>query len=686
MSRFDAQGLHWFDDHPALVARGQRETTIRSIPPIPETGWRTPTTFPNLSSAKMISIDTETYDPDLLTHGAGWGRGVGHIVGISVGTDDGHRWYFPMRHTVGEGNLPPEAVLAFCRDAFADANQPKVFANAVYDLGWLAHEGVAVKGSIIDVQIAEPLLYEHARSYSLSTLAAKYLGEGKVDDALYAWCHRAYGGKEGRPQAGNIWRAPPALVGPYAEGDADLPMRIWQHQEKLLHEQGLMELFKMESQIPRILVGMRQRGVRVDVAGAERVKRELKAQALDAVAQIKLLTGVNVEIWAADSVARALTKVGIDYPKTAKGAPSFTSEWLEGHPSEVTSLVRAARQFDKAGATFVDGYILDKQINGRVHGDFHQLRSEQGGTIVGRFSSSNPNLENIPARDPVLGPLIRKLWLPEEKERWLVYDFSQIQFRIMTHYAVGQGADEARARYVADKTTDYHNMTQALIAETTGIELGRKSVKNINFGLAFTMGVDKLARGMGITPAAALPLLEAYHRGLPFMRATSDKISAVGQQRGYIMGILGRRHRFDTWEPREWNLRQKVKASADKQGVLDAIDAHRGNSAQDGRAPRAATERDVVRAFTHLGLNRLAQDGEGSHVKTALVKCYNAGIFDVTGYPLNIVHDDVSLSNNGTPEVAEALAEAKHIMENAVTWKVPMFVERDDGDTWGDCL
>ena len=658
-----------FSDHPYLgrASKDDLRQVSYGLPPIPVTNWRSPTTFPRLDAAKMLCIDCETWDPELLTHGPGWGRGVGHVVGVAVGTDDGRRWYFPMRHTVGEGNLPAEAVLGWCKEAFSLAHQPKVFANAQYDLGWLAHEGIAVAGDIIDVQIAEPLLDEHARSYSLDSLAVKYLDEHKVDTVLYDWCQRAYGGASGRPQAANIFRAPPCLVGPYAEGDVDLPLRIWKHQQPLLEAQGLMPIFLLESKLPRILVGMRQKGIRVDLAHAERIRDVLK-QKVDA-----LLSRIGgVDLWAAESIAKAFDKAGITYPKTPTGKPSFTADWLEHHPSDLARCLRQARQYDKAAATFIDGYILKMQVNSRVHGQFHQLRGDDGGTIVGRFSSSLPNLENIPARDPELGPLIRSIWLPEEGERWVCMDYSQIQFRIMTHYAVGQGAGEARARYNADPTTDYHNMAQELIAETTGMHLGRKPVKNINFGLAFTMGVDKLAREMGIPVEEARPLIEAYHTGMPFVRATSDRVAGVGQSRGYIMGIMGRRHRFPYYEPREWSLRGQVKLSQDMDAVRAEVLAVTGKAG------------GVVRAFTHLGLNRLAQDGEGTTIKKALVDCYEAGLFDVLGYPLNIVHDDVNFSNPGGAVAEEALGEAKRLMEGAIKWKVPILVERTEGPNWGE--
>jgi DNA polymerase I-like protein with 3'-5' exonuclease and polymerase domains len=614
----------------------------------------------------------ETFDPDLLTHGPGWGRGVGHIVGVAVGTDDGRRWYFPMRHTVGAGNLPPEAVLEWCRDEFSRAHQPKVFTNSQYDLGWLSHEGVEVAGDIIDVQIAEPLLDEHARSYSLETLAQKYLGEHKVDSELYKWCHLAYGGKEGRAQAANIWRAPPCLVGLYAQGDVDLPLRIWEKQAPLLEAEGLMPLFKIEAVIPRILVKMRMKGVRVDVEGAERVKEQLANSSKTAQERIRQLSGVQVDIWAAASIARALDKLGIEYPKTVKGAPSFESAWLERHPSEITTLIRDARKYDKTASTFIQGYILDKQINGRIHGQFHQLRGDDGGTVVGRFSSSLPNLENIPARDEEIGPMVRGLFLPEEGNLWEVADFSQIQFRLMVHYGFGASADEARGKYNDDPTTDFHDMVKKLIHESTGVSLERKSVKNVNFAVAFTGGARTVAEQMGISLDAAKKLVNQYNEGMPFIKDTSAKVARVAAVRGYIVDIVGRRHRFTKWEPSDWNLRGNVKLSDDRDAVEAEIKA-------------LGVRSGTVRAFTHLGLNRLAQSGEGAQMKKALVDSYKQGLFDIVGAPLNIVHDDVSLNNPQTPEGDEALEAIRHNMRSALQWRVPILVSVERGTTWGNC-
>ena len=240
--RFDAIGMFW-EDVP--VKSGKRET-VRIMPPIPDTGWRPPTYLPDLSGAACISIDCETYDPDLLTHGPGWARGRGHIVGVSIGADGGGRWYFPIRHEVEpQDNWDPEVVLQWLRHTLGNPRQPKVGANLLYDIGWLRHEGVTVRGELVDVQFAEALLDERA-DVNLETLGQKYLGEGKESNILYDWCSKYYGGKANGTQRANIYRSPPRLVGPYAESDADLPLRVASAMYPLLVREGLFHLFQME--------------------------------------------------------------------------------------------------------------------------------------------------------------------------------------------------------------------------------------------------------------------------------------------------------------------------------------------------------------------------------------------------------------------------------------------------------
>ena len=242
--RFDSEGFFW--NEPPQETKSGKKDIFRPRPETPDTGWRCPNEFPRLDDAKMIAVDCETNDPGL-AQGKGPGvRSGGYICGLAIGTDDGGRWYFPTRHE-GGGNMDEGMVMRWAKAELGRSHQPKVGANLMYDLDYLAEAGVPVAGQMLDVQIAEPLIDEHSYSYALGSLGKKYLGEGKTEEEMYRWQARAFGGNPTRKaQAGNIWRTPPALVGPYAESDVDLPFRILEEQKKVLHREGMDDLFTME--------------------------------------------------------------------------------------------------------------------------------------------------------------------------------------------------------------------------------------------------------------------------------------------------------------------------------------------------------------------------------------------------------------------------------------------------------
>lgn len=660
--RWDRAGIFW-EDKP--VERGTRAPIIRTMPSIPDTGWTPPKDFPNLAAAKMLSFDVETYDPELFTKGPGWATGNGHMVGLSVGTDCGKSWYFPMRHEVqAEMNLDPANVMAWADENLTRKNQPKIGANLQYDIGWMKREGVNVVGPFIDVQYAEPLLDEHRWSYSLSSLAQTWLNDDKIDEALYEWCWRAYGGKEGRPQAGNIYRAPPCLVGPYAEGDADLPMRIWQLQQKELEAQGLMDLFKLECQLLPLLVEMRWRGVPVNIEGAARVQEEMNKQ--EAVLDKKL--GFNVEC--TDELVRAFEKAGLHYPKTAKGNPSFAAPVLQNISHELPEMILAKRKLAKARGTFVEGYILDKAVNGRIHCEFHPLRSDDGGTVSGRFSSSHPNLQNIPARDPIMKKLIRGLFLPEDGCDWVSVDYSQIEYRFMVHAAVGPGAEEARQRYRNDPTTDYHVMTQDMLKTLLGREIDRKPVKNINFGKIFGMGKKALKRQLaGLTDAEAELFFDAYEDAVPYAKTTAERATSVASRKGYLRTILGRRARFPFWEPAKYyDAVAKEKILKDDPTYFDL---QRDRDAAVNKWSR------IKRARTHKALNAYTQGSGADLIKKAMVALFNEGII-----PMLTVHDELDFSFVQGDNII--IDTTKEIMEDVLKLKIPVLATIERGTNWGN--
>lgn len=664
MARFDSFGLFW-EDVPVETTRG---AVTRVMPPIPDTGWTPPTYLPDLSSALCISIDCETYDPDLLTHGPGWARGKGHIVGVAIGTTCGGRWYFPMRHEIEpEHNWDPETILKWLRHTLANPSQPKVGANLMYDIGWLRHEGVTVCGELVDVQFAEALLDERA-DVNLDALGMKYLGEGKESNLLYDWCSKFYGGKPTSRQRANIYRTPPRLSGPYAESDADLPLRIANAVYPHLVREGLLELFRMECATIPLLVDMRFAGVHVDLDKAEQLREDLIVREANEKKRLRDAVGFQVDINSSTSLARAFDKIGLPYGRTAKGSPSFTKAFLEGVNHPVGRIIKEIRKCEKLRGTFIESYILNSHINGMVYGQFHPLRGDASGTRSGRFSSSTPNLQNIPSRDDELAPLIRGLFIPDQGHiAWRKYDYSQIEYRFLIHYAVGPGSDEVRSHFNAHPDTDYHEMALDLVAPEAGWDISttdlrknhRRPIKNINFGLIYGMGVDKLAGDLGLTSKQGKDLFAAYHKGVPFAKATMDACALEAQQSGIITTILGRRSRFDLWEPTRWDHNSIA---------LPYEDAIR----QYG---------SIRRAYTHKALNRRLQGSAADLMKVAMYRCYKDGVFDVTGVPRLTVHDELDFSDPGGKD--EAFREMQHILETAIPLRIPVKADGDIGPNWG---
>lgn len=671
MSRFDAIGMFWED----LPAAKKGSKVDRPMPAIPESAtWRPPTYLPDVSGAAMLAIDLETYDPELLENGPGWARGVGHIVGVAMGAWHPQwglaSWYFPIRHETEEGdNWDPEVVLNWCRKVLANPKQPKVGANITYDVGWFKQEGVEVKGPLLDVQFAEALLDE-AAPVALETLAQKYLGTGKESTEMYEWLARWKGGKPNGTQRKWIYKTPPRLAGPYAESDVDLPLRLIQLMWPLMQEQGLLPVFQMECDLINLMIDMRFEGVHVDISAAEKLSETLVERSNGIRDQIKRMVGFNVNVNAGDSLAKAFNQLGLAYKTTAAGNPSFTKAFLEGLDHPLAELIREERKCDKLRGTFVEGYILNSHVNGKVFGQFHQLRGDGGGTRSGRFSSSNPNLQNIPSRDEELAPLIRGLFVPDNDHLdWVKIDYDQVEYRFLAHYAVGGKAEELRAILNADPNTDYHNIVLEMVAPIAGWDIStpgglktwRKPIKNINFGLIYGMGIAALAAGLRMKLAEGKALASTYHAAAPYVQATMNEAMDQAQRSGVVTTILGRRSRFDLWEPSQWG-RDAVPLTYD-QAVLK----------YGGR---------IQRAMTHKALNRKLQGGAADYMKMAMLKCYQAGVFDIIGVPRLTVHDELNFSRRDDTN-REAWREMQHIMQNAIPMRVPITASPEHGPNWG---
>lgn len=620
----------------------------------PETDWSPPEFLPSLAAAKLIAVDLETSDPHLLTHGSGWATGDGFIAGVAIATDDGFQGYFPIAHANG-GNLDRDMVLAWLREELSRKTQAKVFANAQYDVGWLLREEVAIAGALYDVQVAEPLLDENRQTYRLDALAQDYLGRRK-NEKLLREAAKSWGVD---PKSG-IAQMPACFVGPYAEDDAGLTLRIFQLQEIRLREADLWALFQLETSLTPALLAMRSRGVRVNVNEAVKLRDKWLSDEQEMLKEIKSRWR-EIDPWNGTMIARAFDLENLPYPRSATGKPSFQSAWLAAHPHSLAQMIYAVRKINKARSTFLEGHILSHARNGRVHCEFHPLRSDAGGTITGRMSSSNPNLQQIPSRDPDIGHAIRSLFLPEKGTSWLSMDYSQQEPRLTVHYAATmglRGADEAEAYYKNDPDADYHRM----VAEMAGIP--RSQAKQINLGLAYGMGKKKLAETLGLTDADAEALFQQYHERVPFVRELTQRATRRATDIGVIRTLLGRQCRFPHWEPTDFSLAQARWADPELRRPMSRAMAE---AAWPGKPLR--------RSFTHTAMNKLIQGSAADMTKKAMSDLWSAGIL-----PHLQIHDELCFSMESTKH-AEAISE---IMRNCIALRVPIRVDGKAGNNWGE--
>ncbi len=606
--------------------------------------WIPPQNFPDLSEAKEIAIDLETCDPNMEKFGPGWPRNDGYIVGYAVAVD-GWCGYYPIAHG-GGGNLDKKIVESWITEIML-LPCPKVMHNAAYDLGWLWASGFKVEGKIIDTMIAAGLVDENRFSYALNSLGFDMLKEVKSEEQL-----KKAAADWGVHPKKELFKLPANFVGSYGEQDAALTLKLWHHLETLLRKEEVESIFELETEMLPILTEMTFKGIRFDREKAQALIVELQGKEKKLVAAMKKEAGVPVDMWAAASIAKAFDKLGVEYPKTEKGAPSFTKSFLEACEHPLAKMVVEVREVNKTHNTFLQPYLDASEATGRIHSHVSQLRGETGGTVTGRLSMNQPNLQQVPARHPVIGPMVRSLFLPEEGELWAANDFSAQEPRLLIHYAklLGlEGADVMAQAYHDDPETDFHQMV-ADMADIT-----RKQAKTIGLGLMYGMGKAKLAIQLDMAVEEAAELIQTFHAKVPFLKGT---IFAV-QKRienpssgGSIRTLLGRKCRFPLWEPMQW-------------GINKALPREEA-SAKYG--PR------IKRAMTYKGLNKLIQGSAADQTKKGMVELHKAGY-----NMLLAVHDEVAISVK-TKEEAEAAAE---IMKHAVALEVPSKIDVEAGPTWG---
>ena len=618
----------------------------------PKSDWVPPSELPDIFSAKQIAVDVETRDPNIKTNGPGWPTGDGEVVGYAVATDE-WQGYIPVGHQ-GGGNLDKRIVSKWLKKVF-ECPADKIMHNAQYDAGWIKREGFQLNGRFIDTMVIAALLDENRFSYSLNALSYDHLNKTKSEKGLVEAATDF-----GVDPKAEMWKLPAMYVGPYAETDASLTLELWNYFKIKLQQEDLMNVANLELDLLPCLIDMTWKGVRIDMDKLEQTRDALLKREKDVLKKIKSTTGSDVEIWAAQSLAKAFDSQGIPYPKTEKGAPSFTKMFLSDHEHELPKLIVQARNLNKTHGTFIATIMKHAGKDGRIHSHINQIRSDDGGTVSGRISMNNRNLQQIPARDPELGPMIRSLFLPEEGDKWASVDFSQQEPRILVHYAYVYGrntnplpkVDEFVEAYRNDPNMDFHTM----VAEMA--QIPRKQAKVVNLAMMYGMGVNKLSDQLDITVEEAKAIMKQYHEKVPFVKRLMNGVTNRLNDKasgGSIRSIKGRKCRFDLWEPTSFAMHKALPYS-------EAVLEH-------GETTR------LKRAYTYKALNRLIQASAADMTKQAMVNLYKQGLV-----PLIQIHDEIAMSVKSESDAKNVA----NIMETAVELEVPNLCDVEIGPSWGE--
>ena len=607
--------------------------------------WTRPN-FPDVSGIKQVAIDLETYDPDIKTLGGGWATNKGFVVGVAI-SFDGFDGYFPVRHERG-GNFPEEDVKKWLRKLFKE--DPIVLChNAVYDLGWLRRWGVECDVTkVYDTLIAAPLVDENRFSYSLNNLAKDYLGERKQGNIL-----EDFGKEHGFKAIENMHLVPVEYVGVYAEQDTKLTYKLWEFLRVEIQKQGLTDVFNLETDLLRLLLEMRWKGVRVDLDRAEKTKKFFKSEEEKIYNKIKKETGIKIDasdIYTAASLQKVFDKLGEKYEYTEKNKQAkISNEAMKDSENPLIQSISVAREYNKAHTTFIDS-ILKHNVKGRIHAEINQLKSEFGGTVSGRLSMNNPNLQQVPSRNEIIGPKIRSLFLPEKAEKWVSLDYSQQEPRLLVHYAKKHDLEGAETliKFFHDGE-DFHQVTANMA------QISRKEAKTIGLGLMYGMGISKLADSLDISQDQAKSLKKKYNDNVSFLNNIIVRATRYTEQNGYINTLLGRKCRFDLWENKDFHDKRMMSYE---------------------NAKKTWAWNEMKRAGTYRALNRLIQGSAADQTKKAMVDLWNNhGIV-----PMIQIHDELNISVADETQVKEI----KDTMESAVELHVPVKCEAKIGINWGE--
>lgn len=588
----------------------------------------------------IAAIDIETSDPHLKQWGPGSIRKDGYIIGIGI--------YCPEMEIASF--FRPEDPMV--KQILGDESIVKVLHNGVYDLDWIENgHGIEVRGRCEDTMTRETLLDSYAYSYSLDACCQRRGVEGKNKaDTIDAW-YTANGFKGKAIE--NLDKIPFDIVGKYCVQDCKATYDLYFAQQPLLEEQNLLRANDIECRLYPLLMDMKRNGIRVDMSKLFGLMDQLEEEYETGVKEMEQKYGFAPETLSLNS-AKDIEKMWraehlpIEY--TATGKPSFAAAVLEDCPHPLAEKIQHLRGLTKTLA-FLNSWV-DYAIDGHIHPCFYPAKRDDAGTVTGRWSSGDPNVQQAPARAEKHGKEIRSLFIPEDGCILGAFDYKQIEYRVFIHFAEGPGADEARAEF-HKHDVDYHWMVQTMMGWATGDKDKDKEyrhiTKNLNFGSIYCMGARSFAKKFKRPLLKAHPdadpdnlvpladsLMKMYKKKIPFVDPTCRSIINTGERRGYVRTLSGRRQRMPL----------------------------------DGGSYKL--------------VNYLIQGSAADLLKKGLVDAWDAGVFKVLKLHAQI-HDEIVFSIPKTREGYEACCKLYECMAHSYDLRIPIGVDTEIGPDWGHC-
>jgi DNA polymerase-1 len=456
----------------------------------------------DLGRSRCFALDTETTSQYPMQ---------ADLVGISVCMEPHTAYYIPCAHRyVGAPRqLSREIVLSRLAPVLADASIAKVGQNIKYDWTVLRRHGVDLVGFSFDTMLASYLLNPSKRAHNLDQIALDFLNHKNITFEEVAGKGKS---------ALTFDRVTLDKASPYACEDADIALQAYRALRPQLEELGLMPLFeKVEMPLVPVLMEMEMTGVRLDREKLVELSKFLLHQLQRLEDEICGLAGERFNLQSSQQLGRILfEKLKLPCSKKTKKKTGYSTDvevltrLAEQH--ELPVLLLRHRSLAKLKSTYVDALLDQLDSNtGRIHTSFNQTVA-----ATGRLSSSDPNLQNIPIRTEE-GREIRKAFIARPGWYLLSADYSQIELRILAHYADDQILIESFAH-----DEDIHVRTASEVfqvpLEQVPAEL-RRQAKVINFGIIYGMSAYGLARELGISPKMAQVYIDHYFERYNGVRA-----------------------------------------------------------------------------------------------------------------------------------------------------------------------